>query len=220
MNKKLKIKVEKDGPYIVDGNLPLQDEKIVSDPEGYPLKWKAEKKYEVGEHYHLCRCGHSKNKPFCDGSHKTSGVDCTETADNIPFDEQADVYEGEALKLKDAGSFCAGAKFCDRASGVWDSTENSADPDAKKIAIEEACNCPSGRLVEIDKKTGQAIEPKLEKSISVTRDENNQAGPLWVKGGVEIESADGEKYETRNRATLCRCGKSRNKPFCDGSHQL
>jgi CDGSH-type Zn-finger protein len=39
-----------------------------------------------------------------------------------------------------------------------------------------------------------------------------------VKGGVPVESADGTVYEVRNRVTLCRCGKSTNKPFCDGTH--
>jgi CDGSH-type Zn-finger protein len=43
-------------------------------------------------------------------------------------------------------------------------------------------------------------------------------GPLWVRGGVSVEAADGFEYEVRNRVTLCRCGQSNNKPFCDGSH--
>jgi len=43
-------------------------------------------------------------------------------------------------------------------------------------------------------------------------------GPLWVRGGIPIKSADGKPYEIRNRVILCRCGRSKNKPFCDGSH--
>jgi len=43
-------------------------------------------------------------------------------------------------------------------------------------------------------------------------------GPYWVRGGVRIESADGHVWETRNRVTLCRCGASSNKPFCDATH--
>ena len=35
---------------------------------------------------------------------------------------------------------------------------------------------------------------------------------------LEVESAEGERYETRNRVTLCRCGASANKPLCDGTH--
>jgi len=41
---------------------------------------------------------------------------------------------------------------------------------------------------------------------------------IWVKGGIPIQSSKGFVYEIRNRVTLCRCGKSANKPFCDGTH--
>ena len=43
-------------------------------------------------------------------------------------------------------------------------------------------------------------------------------GPIWLRGGISLTSADGYQYEVRNRMTVCRCGASRNKPFCDGSH--
>jgi CDGSH-type Zn-finger protein len=45
------------------------------------------------------------------------------------------------------------------------------------------------------------------------------SGPLWVRGGIPVESGhDGRVYESRSRVTLCRCGRSQNKPFCDGTH--
>ena len=72
--------------------------------------------------------------------------------------------------------------------------------------------CPSGRLVETTP-SGEDREPAFEPSIGVIRD-----GPIWVRGGIPVESADGFTYEIRNRVTLCRCGHSSNKPFCDGSH--
>jgi CDGSH-type Zn-finger protein len=49
--------------------------------------------------------------------------------------------------------------------------------------------------------------------VAICRD-----GPLLVRGGIPVESEDGRPYEVRNRVTLCRCGHSRNKPFCDGTH--
>ena len=58
-------------------------------------------------------------------------------------------------------------------------------------------------------------EPEYEPEIAALRN-----GPLWVRGRVRSSSADGEEYEVRNRQTLCRCGYSQNKPFCDGSHTL
>jgi len=44
------------------------------------------------------------------------------------------------------------------------------------------------------------------------------SGPLWLRGGIPLIAADGFAYEVRNRMTLCRCGASKNKPFCDGTH--
>ena len=106
-----------------------------------------------------------------------------------------------------------------RAGGIWNLTEQSDVPEAKMTAIEEAGNCPSGRLVIKDQETGKAIEPKLEKSIVIIEyPSRGEHGPLWVRGGIPVVSADGKPYEVRNRVTLCRCGKSGNKPFCDGSH--
>jgi hypothetical protein len=106
-----------------------------------------------------------------------------------------------------------------RAGGIWNLVEQSDDPDARKTAIEEACNCPSGRLVITDNESGKAIEPDFEKSIVVIEyPAKGERGPLWVRGGIPIQSADGKPYEIRNRVTLCRCGRSENKPFCDGSH--
>jgi len=95
----------------------------------------------------------------------------------------------------------------------------SMDPKARQMAIEIAGQCPTGRLVVCEKRTGKPIEPNFEKSITVLEDPGRHcSGPLWVKGGIPIQSADGTEYEVRNRVTLCRCGKSSNKPFCDGTH--
>jgi hypothetical protein len=44
-----------------------------------------------------------------------------------------------------------------------------------------------------------------------------RSGPLWVRGGIPVIAADGQAYEVRIRMTLCRCGKSENKPFCNGA---
>jgi len=61
----------------------------------------------------------------------------------------------------------------------------------------------------------------LEKSIGLIEDPQLEcSGPIWVRAGIPIRSADGKIYEVRNRVTLCRCGKSSIKPFCDSSHFL
>lgn len=126
--------------------------------------------------------------------------------------------QGKKFILKDIDDLCSFARFCNRGGRIWNLIEKSDDA-SNKIALEEATNCPSGRLILVDKKTGKVIEPKFDQSVSVTHDPQlGVGGPLWVKGGIEIESADGKPYEIRNRICLCRCGKSVNKPFCDGAH--
>lgn len=220
MKNNQKISIVKNGPYLVSGDLPLEKERIISDEEGNSIEWKKGEKFPPKDNCSLCRCGQSKNMPYCDGTHIKIGFDGTETAAKEDYLKQAEKIEGPDLTLTDVPELCALARFCHGKMGsTWELTEESDDQDSKEEAIKQACNCPSGRLVAWDKKTGKPIEPKFEKSISLIEDpEEGVSGPIWLKGGVELEGADGKKYETRNRVTLCRCGQSRNKPFCDGAH--
>jgi CDGSH-type Zn-finger protein len=214
-----KIKVIPNGPYLVSGGIPLIQEEIRDDSEGYCHAWHDIKQYPATEQYALCRCGHSSHKPFCDGTHAKIGFDGTETAGNEPYRKNSQEIDGPDLILTDRKNLCVHARFCLSAGGIRNLTRQSDNPDAKEKAIEEAGNCPSGRLVVWDKKTGKSIEPEFGKSIVVTEYPSRwEQGPLWVRGGIPIESAEGAIYEIRNRVTLCRCGKSHNKPFCDGSH--
>ncbi len=213
------VKITKDGPYIVSGNLPLGKEIITSGKDGIPTKWGKGEKYPQQERYALCRCGHSVNKPYCTGTHAEVGFNGTETALRKSHAEQAERTEGDGIDLMDASAFCSSSRFCDLGNGTWKFTEDSKDPKSKKEAIRQAGCCPSGRLVMLDKKTNAAIEPEFPQSISIIEDPGAHAsGPIWVKGKVPVQSSDGTVYEIRNRITLCRCGKSENKPFCDGTH--
>jgi len=218
-DKEFRIKVTKDGPYIVTGGVPLAQDIVVIGSDGEPEKWEKGPGYPDQESYALCRCGASQNKPFCDGSHFPIGFDGTETAAKAGYLDRAEKTSGEDLDLTWSGELCAVARFCHRGEEAWAYAERSSDPEARKTAIEEACACPSGSLTAWDKKTGRAVEPDLEPSIGLIENpEAGTSGPIWVKGGIPIESADGTEYEIRNRATLCRCGQSKNKPFCDGAH--
>lgn len=214
-----KIKVSKNGPYIVKGGIPLSEQTIITDNDGYSHEWRGSKEYPRRENYALCRCGQSKGKPFCDRTHLKVDFNGTETASQEPYLDRANEIDGPALRLTDAKNLCSVARFCHRAGGLWKLTRESDNPEAKRTAIEEAANCPSGRLVVWDKKTEEAIEPEFDQSIGLVEDpEKGVKGPIWVRGAIPVESADGISYEIRNRVTLCRCGKSSNKPFCDGSH--
>lgn len=217
--KRTRIKITKNGPYEVSGPVPLDKAIVVSGRDGTPEKWKKGTALRHDPVYHLCRCGQSANKPFCDGTHKTVKFKGTETASRKPYAKQAVLYEGPALTLADAEALCAAGLFCHRAGDAWTLTERSADKKARATAVREACDCPSGRLTAIDKKTGRPIDPPLKPAISLVEDPYRKAsGPLWVKGGIPVKSSKGFTYEKRNRVTLCRCGRSANKPFCDGSH--
>jgi hypothetical protein len=111
------------------------------------------------------------------------------------------------------------ARFCNAHGGVWNQVKLSDDPEIRKVFLQEVWDCPAGRLVAWDKKTGKAIEPHLKPSIVLIEDpQKGCSGPIWVRGGIPIISADGTPYEIRKRVTLCRCGASKNKPFCDTRH--
>src|SRR3990170_369698 len=214
-----RIKVSKNGPYLVSGGVPVLRQTIIADSEGTALEWRDEAKFPLQEKCGLCRCGQSKNKPFCDGTHAKNGFVGTETADNESYIDKPKVLDGAGVTLTDIEEICASARFCHRAGGIWNIIKDCDDPKIKQIVVEESCDCPSGRLIVHDKKTGKPIEPNFEKSIVAIEDPSvGVSGPLWVRGRIPVESADGKTYHVRNRITLCRCGKSQNKPFCDSSH--
>ena len=216
---RIKIKVIKNGPYLVSGGIPMSNQTIIADAEGTATQWLEGEKYPLRENYVLCRCGQSGNRPFCDGTHVKVGFDGTETAGQEPYLDRFENIDGPTLKLADIQELCASARFCHRAGGIWNLVPKSGEPKEKRIAIEEACDCPSGRLEVFDKEAKKVIEPSFEQSIGLIEDpQMDVSWPIWVRGGIPVESADGRTYKIRNRVTLCRCGKSSNKPFCDSSH--
>lgn len=210
------IKITENGPYIVTGGVPL-DEKVIM-LVGHHREYHPGRDFPQSQTYALCRCGHTKTPPFCDGSHGKVSFDGTESASREPFEKRADHQEGPGVDLLDDGR-CAYARFCHREDGdVWTMTEESDDPRIKEEAIKSSTDCPAGRLVHYDKE-GNPIEPDHSPGITLLQDpELGATAGIFVKGGIPLESADGSKYEKRNRYTLCRCGASNNKPFCDARH--
>jgi CDGSH-type Zn-finger protein len=214
-----KIVVSKDGPYIVSGDVPIALQVITPNRDGESWEWKQGKSFDVKPDYALCRCGHSKTKPFCDGTHANIGFDGRETASRVPYARQAETMDGPTEVLNDAQNLCAFARFCDAGGKIWSLIDRTDEPEVQQLVIHQATHCPAGRLVLQDKKTHKEIEPPLPPSIGIVEDPALEcSGPLWVRGGITIESHDGKRYEKRNRVTLCRCGASENKPFCNGAH--
>lgn len=213
----MRIKVTENGPYLVTGGIPLKE--MVITPAGHHYELKEGRALPQAQEYALCRCGGSRNAPFCDGSHESIGFHGKETASRKPYLERVqDVTEGASLTLLDDGR-CAFARFCHTERGmIWNVTEEDRDPQARELAVKAAKECPAGRLVMMDKE-GNVLEETFEPEILILQDpEKRSSAGIYVKGPVTVEAADGSEYEVRNRVALCRCGKSGNKPFCDASH--
>ena len=214
------IKILADGPYLVYGNPPIDQEIIMPNEDGASWVYKKGRHYKTeGEYTALCRCGESCKKPFCDGSHSKADWNPEETSDKRPLLEDAELFEGPAMVLADNEKYCAFARFCDAYGRIWNIVQTAKTQDEIDLVKHEAGHCPAGRLVVWDKKTKKVFEPSFDPSIGIIEDPGIKvSGPIWVKGGFRVESADGSSYEIRNRVTLCRCGQSSNKPFCDGTH--
>lgn len=216
---KKNIKVLHNGPYQVSGSVPLNQLRYIGNHKKASTAYKLIQQYPVSETYYLCRCGRTHTYPFCDGSH-LMGVpfDGTETATHATYEEMAERTKGKAIDLLDADDLCAVARFCDTYATTWNMVEGNSDPESLAIIRQQCADCPSGRLTAVTKE-GEHLEPNLPQEISMLEDLPMLAhGPIWVKGGIRIEDAHGEIYPARNRVTLCRCGKSDNKPFCDATH--
>jgi CDGSH-type Zn-finger protein len=212
-----RIKVQRDGPYLVSGPARLTRTAIVETDHGEPVAWAEDDDIsDTRPRFVLCRCGGSSSKPFCDGTHRRKGFDGAETADRAPRESRTRVFEGEGVTMSDDRSLCDHSGFCgDRNTDVWHMIRDTADPEIRERLLGMVRRCPTGRLAVAEPGRDEAeLEPTHDPSIAVVVD-----GPLWVRGGVEIVGADGEVYEVRNRVTLCRCGESSNKPFCDGTHR-
>lgn len=219
------IQIEKNGPYVVQGNIPLVRKTQVVSENGEPLSWKKEGEYHALEDgYQLCRCGQSSDKPFCDGTHHAIGFDGTETADpGLTQDRQIKFEGGTHLVVSKDPSLCMEAGYCGlREAALAHYVTHSDDSTARTIAIAMVERCPSGSLTYHIEEGEPDIEPDLPQQIADTTEITSDgpiAGPLWVMGGITIQRSDGQAMETRNRVTLCNCGLSANKPLCDGTHR-
>jgi CDGSH-type Zn-finger protein/nucleotide-binding universal stress UspA family protein len=209
---RVEIEVTPDGPYEVTGDLPITPKRMVRSADAEPLTWATEGRLSHDSPTFLCRCGHSEDKPFCDGHHLTVGFDGTETASTEAFMEQSKTYEGTGITVHRVGPICEHASFCaNKVTDWYQMLPDTGDTNIRGQVIGMIEHCPSGALVsEID---GEVIEPDIPRAISPVED-----GPYWVTGNVTIVRSDGIPLETRNRVTLCRCGASKNKPLCDGTH--
>lgn len=193
---------------------PLEYENPIY-PEGGRIYNSRGEEISCGRKVKLCRCGASKKMPFCDKTHEEIGFSGGRETDRNN-DRRRD-YVGKRITIHDNRCVCSHARFCiDELPSVFRLGERPwIDPDAAEPEriIEVIEKCPSGALsysVDGVEHRDQDREP----SITVTRN-----GPYCVVGGIEVvgEEPRAEKASTEHCA-CCRCGTSKNMPFCDGSH--
>jgi CDGSH-type Zn-finger protein len=198
-DKKPGIKAVSDGPYIVN-NL-----KSFANQKG---------SIKTDETIALCRCGQSSNKPYCDGTHTKTGFKSINHKQGL--ENKRDSYAGKQITIHDNRSICAHAGYCtDSLSSVFRMKQEPwIDPDAatNEEIIAAIQKCPSGALsYTIDN--------------AEHHNQNNDAGifiapngPYVVTGCPDLHDTAWAEGATKQQFTLCRCGASNNKPFCDGSH--
>jgi len=183
----------------------------------------------------LCRCGASKNKPFCDGTHGTIGfssvdkaVQTATTADASSDDssnknkskDKRKSYVGKTITIHDNRRICSHAAECvNNLPSVFKLNSRPwIDPGAAEVEeiADTIKKCPSGALSYSINDIEYRDQNDRNPIVTVSKD-----GPYVITGGVEligynIEFGDGASKE---HYTLCRCGASQNKPFCDGMHK-
>jgi len=194
------IEVSKNGPYIV------RDLKTLRNSKGIFI--------ETSPVMALCRCGKSKKMPFCDGSHLKSDFSGEKKDDRVP--DRIETFHGKNITIHSNRGVCSHIGYCvEMLPSVFrKGKEPRIDPDgadAEEIA-KLIRMCPSGALSYTIGDVHYKDYPH-EPEIFISKD-----SAYHVVGGIKLKDPAGSKPETEDHYTLCRCGASKNKPFCDGSH--
>jgi CDGSH-type Zn-finger protein len=222
---KPKIMPLPNGPYYLLNDMPKIVENL-QNSKGKPLSTVAG--------VALCRCGASKNKPFCDGTHATIGFSSEnkgiekdgsgEEKNKVIKDKRKD-YVGKKITVHDNRRICSHAAECvNNLPSVFRlNTRPWIDPEGANV--EEIINtirkCPSGALSYSIDGIEHRDQNETAPMVTVSKD-----GPYLITGGIELIGGDANNTiqfgdgASKEHYTLCRCGVSNNKPFCDGMHKV
>ncbi|MGI9050389.1 MAG: CDGSH iron-sulfur domain-containing protein [Rubrobacteraceae bacterium] len=127
-------------------------------------------------------------------------------------------YRSESITVSFDTGRCIHAKECvnnlpevfDVEKRPWIQPDES-DPDTVARVV---MRCPTGALQFTREDGGDEEQVPEENIVIVAKD-----GPLYIRGDIEMKEHDGSILLQDTRVALCRCGESRNKPFCDNSHK-
>jgi CDGSH-type Zn-finger protein/uncharacterized Fe-S cluster protein YjdI len=125
-------------------------------------------------------------------------------------------YRGELADVHWDARLCIHVAECSQAQGElfvagrqpWCIPDKSSPQELAAVCE----RCPSGALTYTDK-SGRSEQAAPENTVNVIH-----AGPLYLRGDLKLQDAPMDMVGIRFRAALCRCGQSRNKPFCDNTH--
>jgi len=219
MDIKPKILPLPNGPYYLINDMEPKVVENLKNFKGEPLST------TVG--IALCRCGKSNRKPFCDGTHSIIGfssqnVNLNENDTNkLTIKNKRRDYVGKEITIHDNRKICSHAKECvNNLPSVFKlGSKPWIDSDGSKIQdiINTVRKCPSGALsYSID--GIEYRDPKEQRDPILTVLKN---GPYYITGGIDLigENIEFGEGASKEHYTLCRCGTSENKPFCDGTHR-
>jgi len=120
---------------------------------------------------------------------------------NVSWDERLCIHIAECGQAK--GELFSGGRK------PWCLPDKSESNEVEAIVK----RCPSGALsYKYNNGEGEVLEEK-ENTVNVIYN-----GPLYLQGDLDIDGATEDMSSIKFRAALCRCGASKNKPFCDNSH--
>lgn len=163
----------------------------------------------AGDDVYLCRCGDSSNAPFCDGTHTKMGF--SGAAETTP-DKEIRVWEGKTLRTRFNPNACMHVYYCKPLNDLR-AAELQGDTAAATEIMRVVGTCPSGALsYELKADVAEPAAPALP-AIEIM-----EGGEVRVQADFEI-NAPLLEGQAGDRATLCRCGKSKSKPWCDGRHK-
>ena len=221
LREKSKIMPLPNGPYYFINDMEPKVVENLRNSKGEPLL--------VIRGVSLCRCGASSNKPFCDGTHSKIGFssenkeeeDTNDNSHHHPMvKDKRKNYVGKGITIHDNRKICSHAAECvNNLQSVFNPNSrpwiNSGAAEMEEI-INTIRKCPSGALSYSIDDVEYRDQNERKPLVTVSKD-----GPYLITGGIDLigDNTQFAEGSSKEHYTLCRCGASTNKPFCDGVHK-